>query len=184
MPKEDNLTPFNTMSRERAVELSRKGGKAMAGVFQLSKTRNCNKNCPMFGKCWTSGLSPQFKGKCALANIPQSDILGRRTVKAILDGERGFCENMLELLTEIEGRARTNPTLDNLRALAQEYREMYPLLFGTKARIVSTNLNQGGQVIDIEAQIKQALQPSKEPEKPATEVDAVRMMEPAEPKGS
>lgn len=168
------LIQIQTRPDAQRLEIAKKGGHATKGVFRVSKTRNCNQNCVMYGRCWASSASNKYDGKCALAQAP--DQVSRRTVMAITGGERAYCDLMLELITEIEARTRQDPSLKNLRELNREFRESYPLLWGSKQRIVAQVESKVSGVAEIAEQIRSVLKTPKE-SRNATEADVAKIVD-------
>jgi hypothetical protein len=147
---------MSSRSVEDARRIAVMGGHATKGQFRLMLERNCNHNCSMFGKCFASPLSANYGGKCALARLPQS--MGQRTVKTILGGEKGFVENMIELISEIEMKARGSGSIDELHKLLDKYLKVHPALFGTKTKIET---NQPLTFNDIDQRIINVIQAPK-----------------------
>jgi len=75
-----------------------KGGSKRTIAKALINRKNCNDKCPMWNSCAVKYVSPQYNGKCALKQLPHK--IQHRTIQAIMKGESGLNEWILELLIE------------------------------------------------------------------------------------
>jgi hypothetical protein len=150
-----NLKPLDTLRIEDAKAIRVLGGQATKGVFKLSKTRNCNCNCPNFTKCYYAPLSRNYDGKCALAQAP--DRLNRRVLKKIQDGDRGFFEVVMETLDALDMQTLHQKDVKSLTENIRSHCEVFKTFYGER-HLMKVQNETKLTFADIENRIKEAVQ--------------------------
>lgn len=156
--KDKGLTP---------AELGARGGRAAKGKpkFKLSKNRNCTVSSCAIYPCWAapSSATPQFNGKCALANFGQST--QNFTLDVLQNGEQGFDNQMKQILSRISFLANKENAINSFgiqSKLLKEIRDTKTALYGQRIAEDPNKLAQLEQTNLLIAQLVKAPTDKKE----------------------
>jgi len=137
MHNEENLVPIKELSKEKAMELGRKGGLKKTLNKKLGQRKICNNKCPIFHTCWAKYMdNKDDKGrqKCNLKEMPSRVVA--RTVRLIQEGEQGFNQELIETLLRLGSELETNPDREKSRErYLRQAIEVKKAVFGTKTQI-------------------------------------------------
>ena len=133
-------------------ELGRIGGKKpkKRRPYTLSRNRNCDARCPLYGKCIFQPLSKEkFNGKCALANMTTlSEAEKNKYIKILTAKEDFLVDVMTQILGELQFETTIKGDYQSKRNLYYDVIKLYQLLYGEKKKVEFSGTQTVGITLD------------------------------------